>query len=262
MARALAITVAASILTGCATRPAGSPGSGFGSEYTPIVDMRGVDPARWTADLAECRDYARQVDTAGNAATGAVAGALLGAALMAAAGGNRRWTERNASVGAVRGTAAGLASGVQKERLVMNNCVIGRGYRVLDGNVAFVPQQVAAPVIEAPAAVPVAAAPLQSPLVAEAAAPVPLSGFAPPPLAVPAVYRPAQPVPQVGAATWQPKWWRESERLAAFMGCSVPIARLTLAEPDFERYAIRCGGDGGEETVRVNCEKGHCSAAR
>jgi len=121
---------------------------------------------------------------------------------------------------------------------------------------------VAVPMSEAPvAAVPLAAAPLQAPPVAEAAVPVPPSGFAPQPLVVPAVYRPPQPVPQVGAATWQPKWSRESERLAAFMGCSVPIARLTLAEPDFERYAIRCGGDGGEETVRVNCEKGRCSSA-
>ena len=127
----------------------------------------------------------------------------------------------------------------------MNNCMIGRGYRVLDGNVAFIPQQgVAAPA----AAVSVAAASLQAPPTAVAQ-----------PFVASAVYQAPQPVPQV---VGEPKWWRESERMAAFMGCSVPIARLTLAEPGFERYAIRCGGDGGEETVRVNCEKGHCSAMR
>jgi hypothetical protein len=254
MARTIAAAVAVSILAGCATRPLGSPGTGYGSEYTPIVDMRGVDSARWASDLAECRDYARQVDTAGNAATGAVAGAILGAALMAAAGGNRRWTERNASVGAVQGTAAGLGSGVQKERLVMNNCIIGRGYRVLDGNVAFVPQQPpAVPMVAAHAETIATANPPMAHSVAESAAPV--SGFQP------AVYRAPPPTP-IATAVARGKWWRESERLASFMGCGVPVARLTLAEPDFERYAVRCGGDGGEENLRLNCEKGHCSSAR
>ena len=248
-ARALIVTIAASLLLGCATRPTGSPGSGYGSAYTPIVDMQGVDPARWAADLAECRSYARQVDTTGNAATGAMAGAVLGAALMAAAGGNRRWNSQAAGVGAVEGTAVGLAAGIRKERLVMNNCVVGRGYRVLDSNIAFVPQQM-----------PIAVAPASSLI------PAPIQQIAPPgvtnaqPVAVPAVYHQPESTPDLTIK--QGKWARESERIASFLGCAVPIARLTLAEADFERYAISCGGGGGDEAMKVNCEKGRCSVQR
>ncbi|MEP6874610.1 MAG: hypothetical protein ABI887_09600 [Burkholderiales bacterium] len=122
--------------------------------------------------------------------------------------------------------------------LVMNNCVIGRGYRVLDSNIAFLPmpQQVAA----APAL------PARMDAPATLGQPVPML----------AIYRPPQPVPESG------RWIRESEHAAVFFGCMVPIARLTLAEPGFERYAVRCGGDGGEESLKVNCENGRCSAQR
>ena len=42
--------------------------------YEPIVDMKGVDQARYQQDLAECRTYAEKVSPAGEAATSGVIG--------------------------------------------------------------------------------------------------------------------------------------------------------------------------------------------
>ena len=42
------------------------------------IDERGVDPARYEADLADCRSYSEQVDTVGQAAKHGAAGAVVG----------------------------------------------------------------------------------------------------------------------------------------------------------------------------------------
>jgi hypothetical protein len=53
----------------------------------PIVDMKGVDQERYERDLAECRQYADQVDVARSAGGGALLGAAGGAAVGGGAGG-------------------------------------------------------------------------------------------------------------------------------------------------------------------------------
>lgn len=109
------------LLAGCAGRQRGEP----------IVDMRGVDPARYQADLADCRQYAQQVNVGADAATGAVTGAVVGGAVGAAAG-NSDTAKRSAGVGAVLGGARGAAGGVQERNQVVRNCLRNRGYAVLN----------------------------------------------------------------------------------------------------------------------------------
>lgn len=99
--------------------------------YQPVVDTRGVDAARYQADLAECQQYARQREPATQAAAGAVAGAVFGA-LLAAAAGSRYDRGAMARVGAVSGAAGGASHGAQSQVDIIRNCLRGRGYSVLN----------------------------------------------------------------------------------------------------------------------------------
>jgi hypothetical protein len=50
-----------------------------GAEVRPIVDMNGVNEARYEKDLAECQEYVKEASgMGGTAAEGAGAGALIG----------------------------------------------------------------------------------------------------------------------------------------------------------------------------------------
>lgn len=97
----------------------------------PIVDMKGVNVARYESDLSDCRSYADEVDiaakTASSAAVGAVAGGVIGAAV-----GNSGTAQRAAGVGAASGTLRGAGEGVRERRMVIRNCLTGRGYAVLN----------------------------------------------------------------------------------------------------------------------------------
>jgi uncharacterized protein YcfJ len=99
--------------------------------YRPVVDMQGVDTARYEADLRECQQYAQQRDPATQAAAGAVVGALLGVALAAAMGSNYS-RNTGAAIGAVSGGASGSAHGAESQIQIVRNCMAGRGYRVLN----------------------------------------------------------------------------------------------------------------------------------
>lgn len=103
--------------------------------YDPIIDTQGVDPARYQADLADCRAYAEQVDPAAEAGTGALIGGAIGAALGAIAGAFSGDAGSGAAVGAAVGGAgggiSGGAEGVSGQRQVIRDCLSGRGYNVL-----------------------------------------------------------------------------------------------------------------------------------
>jgi len=50
-----------------------------GAEVRPIVDMKGVNEARYEKDLAECQEYVKEASgMGGTAAEGAGAGAVIG----------------------------------------------------------------------------------------------------------------------------------------------------------------------------------------
>lgn len=108
---------------------------GCASTYQPIVDMKGVDNARYQQDLSECRQYAGQVDVAEDTATDTLIGAGIGAALGAAVGAIGGDPGTGAAIGATAGGIGGGASGgmssAQRQKSIINNCLAGRGYRVL-----------------------------------------------------------------------------------------------------------------------------------
>ena len=50
---------------------------------SPIIDRQGVNLAHYDLDLAECQQYADEVELARKAGTGAVSGAVIGGVLGA-----------------------------------------------------------------------------------------------------------------------------------------------------------------------------------
>jgi len=110
-------------MTGCA---------GTGSNYGPIVDMRGKDFVAHSKDLGECQAYATQLaDAASSAATGAVVGAIFGTIVMAALGGSRHDRSQGAIIGALSGGTSAGVQGETNQRNVIRRCMAGRGYSVL-----------------------------------------------------------------------------------------------------------------------------------
>jgi outer membrane lipoprotein SlyB len=126
-------------LTGCATVPS----------YNPVIDMRGVDQARYEADLTDCRQYAAQVSPGRSAVAGAVAVSMFGA-LLGAATGDRELTRYEARTGAVQGAAAGAAAGLAEQHTILLNCLTGRGYAVLGAGIATSPRVASAVVPAGP----------------------------------------------------------------------------------------------------------------
>jgi uncharacterized protein YcfJ len=102
-----------------------------GSNYRPIVDTKGVDLAKYETDLTQCQEYAKQsLSTGESAAIGAAGGAVLGAVLGAITG-NRTSARTTGEVGAVVGAVGGGAKGEENQRNIINKCLTGRGYKVL-----------------------------------------------------------------------------------------------------------------------------------
>jgi outer membrane lipoprotein SlyB len=96
-----------------------------------IVDMKGVDPVQYNADLHECMAYADQVDAAGKVGGNAAGGAVVGGAIGAIFGGPEG-AARGAGAGAVGGGARGVEQTVAERHQVVANCLRRRGYAVLN----------------------------------------------------------------------------------------------------------------------------------
>lgn len=121
MKNIIAITMIAT-LASCAAQP-----------YMPLVDLAdGQTQTQYNDDVNECRRLANtRMSASQGAGAGAIAGALIGGAIMAAMGGNADSIGRVAGAGAVAGAAHGGVEGHQSQAQIMNNCMAGRGYRVL-----------------------------------------------------------------------------------------------------------------------------------
>jgi hypothetical protein len=118
----LSLISAAVLLTACA-----------GAEVRPIVDMKGVNEARYEKDLAECQEYAKEASGMGStAAMGAGAGAVVGGLLGLVTGGNTTGIVQAAGAGAVIGGAGGAFKGNESQEAVVKKCLVGRGYKVLN----------------------------------------------------------------------------------------------------------------------------------
>lgn len=109
--------------------------AGCADSYEPLVDMKGVDAARYQRDLAECRTYGEQVSPASEAAKSGGIGALVGGAIGAVAGAVTGSAGTGAALGAgiggVSGGASGGLGGAQSQKQVIATCLRNRGYSVL-----------------------------------------------------------------------------------------------------------------------------------
>ncbi len=108
--------LSALLLTGCSSAPG------------PIIDTKGVNMARYEADLQDCEGYSEQIHIERGVAKGTVAGGAVGAATGAVLGD----TAKGAGVGAIGGAARSAQRGEEEKTRVVNNCLRGRGYRVLN----------------------------------------------------------------------------------------------------------------------------------
>jgi len=108
-------------------------GACAGADVRPIVDMKGVNEARYENDLAECQNYAKEAGgMGGTAAKGAGAGAVVGGLLGLVTGGNRTEIIQAAGAGAVIGGAGGAYKGNESQEAIVKKCLVGRGYKVLN----------------------------------------------------------------------------------------------------------------------------------
>jgi len=101
-----------------------------GCAHDPIVDMQGVNRQQYQQDLMECKQYAAQVNTAGEAAKRGAIGAAVGGILGAIVG-DHRTAQKVGGVGAVSGAAHGTERAEHRKERVIINCLKGRGYKVL-----------------------------------------------------------------------------------------------------------------------------------
>ncbi|SIS51080.1 glycine zipper family protein [Phaeovulum vinaykumarii] len=115
------------------------------AEYRPVVDTAKVRPARYEADLAQCRAIATQVEAEYKArqekemGQQLVAGLLLGALIGAAAGTNSGDQGMFIAQGAAAGAAIGATTPGDYDhdlvtygpRRVVDRCMTGRGYEIL-----------------------------------------------------------------------------------------------------------------------------------
>jgi uncharacterized protein YcfJ len=112
-------------IIGCATTGDGLPTTRV------ITDTQGIDTAQYNKDMYECRQYAAQVNVGRDALGGAIVGAIIGAAIGAAIG-NSDTAEMGAGLGAVDGATEGASGALSEQDQVIKNCLLGRGYKVLN----------------------------------------------------------------------------------------------------------------------------------
>lgn len=109
--------------------------SACASSYQPVIDTKHVNMDKYQQDLSECRAYADQVDVAGDAGTdtliGAGVGAAGGAVLGAITGSAGMGAAIGATAGGLGGGGSGTMSAIQRQKKIINNCLKGRGYKVL-----------------------------------------------------------------------------------------------------------------------------------
>ena len=101
-----------------------------GCANDPIVDRRGHNEAKYQKDLAECRSYADEGSTVGEAAEHGAIGAVVGSVFGAVVG-NSDSAQRGAGAGAVSGGTSGAVSAETRKERILHRCLKGRGYNVL-----------------------------------------------------------------------------------------------------------------------------------
>jgi len=107
------------------------------STYEPVIDFgnNNIDYALYQKDLNECRRYAERVSPVNQAVGEALAGAAFGAAIGAIIGSGFNDVGNCAGVGAGSGGLSGAVHGggsaIERQKRIIENCMRGRGYKVL-----------------------------------------------------------------------------------------------------------------------------------
>ncbi len=114
-------------ITACASQQSSRHAANSGI----IIDTQGLDRQRYQTDLADCRQYAEQVPTGQRTTMASVGGAVVGGALGAVVG-NSDTAAKSAGVGAITGALGGYSDSRHEKRQIVRNCLVGRGYRVLN----------------------------------------------------------------------------------------------------------------------------------
>ncbi|KAA0448654.1 MAG: glycine zipper family protein [Candidatus Thioglobus sp.] len=128
--KSLFLVIVPLLLFGCQSAPPlGTPGTGDGSNYTPVID--GAKNESYYKNLRECRKLAYEVQR--QQETGAAKDALIGALIGAAIGASE--DKEAAAGGALAGGIIGGSAQMQEARNsgkeIVRNCMRGRGYNVL-----------------------------------------------------------------------------------------------------------------------------------
>lgn len=95
----------------------------------PIIDTKGLDPAQYEQDLAECEAVSDQVNQAESVGKSAAFGALVAGAIDLVVDGKIGTTT---AIGGITGAAGGASSSDQEKATVLKNCLKNRGYTVLN----------------------------------------------------------------------------------------------------------------------------------
>ena len=227
MKSVFALVPLVAMLAGCATAPPNTPGAGSGKEYTPVIDMQGINSERYMADLGDCRAYSGTINVQDASISGAIGGAIVMAAFAAMLGGNHQTNTQAATAGGFAGLSSQGAKAIGKQERIIMNCMASRGYRVLDG-----------------------AAPVQVTYTQQQ----PNATQAGSPYGYPAQNTPASKPETLGKDAYQ------AEKFAKEQACTpTPVLAMAAKGPGFETYSAACtSGD----TLMIKCEFGNCRALR
>ncbi|MCG7496501.1 glycine zipper family protein [Vibrio sp. Of7-15] len=110
--------------------------AGCAYNQKPVVDTYNVDPVQYDKDYGECLTISENYDVSEDVKVNATNAAIVGTATGALAG----WELDNAGGGALIGLAVGAAAGAgagaavakEKQAYVLRECLVQRGYNVLD----------------------------------------------------------------------------------------------------------------------------------
>jgi hypothetical protein len=122
----LALISAVLFTSGCANGY-----GGYGAPKQIIIDTQGVDMSGYHQDLADCENYARQIDVGAETRESVVEGAVVGGVIGAVLG-NHETAERSAGAGAVLGGVKGNKRARYEQERIVRRCLRGRGYKVLN----------------------------------------------------------------------------------------------------------------------------------
>ncbi|WP_344797382.1 glycine zipper family protein [Litoribacillus peritrichatus] len=117
----LSLLCAVTLIVGCSSKPGGNI----------IIDDKNIDQTAYESDLNECAKFADQVDTSGQVASSAGVGAIVGG-VVGLIFGDTQSIINSAAAGGIISGAGGGAQAQQEKNRVVRNCLVSRGYNVLN----------------------------------------------------------------------------------------------------------------------------------